>query len=240
MMRRHPGSEAKGIIMAIDYDRLASIDDPRRRYVATQEAVARAGKIILSDALINRDHGGNYVLVYLDKEQLDGVRDENGIVRPAEIRTFKIKILFDEFGNPPKPGTEHKWLFGRTKRDKFGWKISTRQAKEIIRKGNRVELETYHAAKIDNNGCITVPYKDAVHLLDNWGIHYFSNEPISRMREFTRWTKKNPESGEMEHVHNWRYVEVPHGMENKNDAFGDQEKTGAGIGETQGGGKGRR
>jgi hypothetical protein len=225
----------------IDYAALARIPEPGQRHVATKLAIKKVNYVSLSDALVNRNNGGNFVLVYLENESQSGrVDPSTGLTMPNDVRQWKIQILCDEFGNPPKPGDVHKWKFGVTKKDEFGVKLTSRTIKEIRRKGLGHTLEEWHGDTIDEYGCIKLPYKDAVLLLDNYGVHYMSNQPITMMKEITSWQKKNPLNGSMVNVRNWRYREIPPGFEGqlkslkqgqlkpkrkkRNEDIGDQSK----------------
>lgn len=218
----------------IDYAALARIPEPGQRHVATKLAIKKVDYVSLSDALVNRNNGGNFVLVYLENESQSGRLDTNtGITMPNNVRQWKIQILCDEFGNSPVPGEIHKWKFGVAKKDEFGVKLTSRTIKEIRRRGLGETLEEWHGDTIDEYGCITLPYKDAALLLNNNGVHYITNQPITMLKEVTSWQKKNPADGSMVHVRNWRYREIPPGFEGqlrslkpkrkkRNENIGDQ------------------
>jgi hypothetical protein len=212
----------------IDYFALSNIKDAAQRMISVSMAVENAGYICLSDAILHARNGGNLVLHWTDREDEAGREDSDGIIMEGSRRMWKIKILCDEYGNPPVPGDKIKWVFKRTCRDKrTGLKLNSRQIKEMQRMGLGDSLIQYHGAIIDEYECISVGYKDAVTMLRNHGVHYESKLPLSPMKEFTSWRKKNPkyvptkeelstlrrdEIG-LVHVHNWRFMEVPPGYE---------------------------
>jgi len=194
----------------IDYVRLAAIPDLTNRKVAIKDEIANVGYVSITDAFAYRDMGGTVVLEYLEGEQRVGMKNpDTNAIDPTVQRTWKFEVLCDEFGYPPIPGKYEKWLYSRTNRDEYGNKLTSRDIAEMKRRGQGHKLETWHSAKIDEVNCIEVAYADAAILMDNWGVHYESNEPISRRKELgpPRKLQKNGQEG-MRHTHNWRFREV--------------------------------
>lgn len=179
----------------IDYEAITAGTSPERKRRIAQEQIRRVGYVAISDALVNRDRDSIIVLQVLDAMSESGA-----------LPLYKLKIVRDAQGNPPVHGEIYQWKWQVKTRDDFGTKYDTRKINEMLRRGDDDHV-VYHAAKIDKDGCITIPYKDAAMLLANHGIHYESRMPISGMREHSR-DPVVTESGQR-HTWNWLYMEVP-------------------------------
>jgi hypothetical protein len=213
-----------------DFNKFSQLSSPEERYRMLDNSFKEADYLVLSDPFMYRSSGGTEVLQYIEQRVNDGMYNKttgrNDRTKPF---TWRLKLLKHTNGSKPKPGDRIEWVTQRTNKimDK---KIGTTQARDLIRRGDGDRLTHTNAAVLDNDCCFVVGFEDASHLLSNNGVYFRTGYPISNLPEHFR-------TGA---YHNWRYVEVPPGMDNKNDAFADQEKPGAGIVETQGGGKGRR
>jgi hypothetical protein len=179
----------------IDYEQIAAGRSPEHKMRMAQDQIKKVGYVSLSDALANRDRDSVIVL-----QALDAMCAEDRLPR------YKIKILRDAYGYAPEPGDVHEWKWQIKTRDEFGKKYDQSRIHEMVRRGEDTHV-IYHSAVIDEDGCITVGYKDAVMLLNNYGVHWFSHMPISKMRELSR-EPVSTEKGQR-HIHNWRYMEIP-------------------------------
>jgi len=193
----------------IDYEAIAIQPDKRTKLRAASDQFDKVAYINISDALANFERGGDIVLQKLDKEAKNG-RYDSGLKAHTmtKQRQYKIKVLFDRFGQPVKKGDVVEWKFDLRTRDADDRKLSTKDIANIIRTGRGDSLKIMHAAEVDKDGCITVDYQDAAKLLNNWGMHYSGKTPISKMNELSGGPKKTPD-GTMKHIHNWRFMEVP-------------------------------
>jgi hypothetical protein len=197
----------------IDYTALAAIPDEKVRKLSCANMVRAAGYVSISDALVSRLIGGNHVLIHLEREEKEGLPNQGGDIEVGSgrkrTRTWRIKCLKDSWGDPVKPGDQVRWLVHRRNRDDLGLKLRSTDIKDMKRRGTAHKLETHHTAVVDEKGCIELTYADAAMLLDNWGVHFRSGEPISGYREHSSAQKRHPVTGELKHRWNWRYMEIP-------------------------------
>lgn len=188
-----------GRFMDIDWEAIRngrSLEDKRR--IALGELRKCDGHIVISDCLANKKRDGVIFLEILDSK----------IAMRDHVPRYKLRILRDQWGDPPVPGEDHVWRAGTRNRDEFGRKMGSLEIRERMRRGDNSHL-VYHSAVIDQDGCITVPYEDAAMLLNHFGVHYSSGEPLTGLREMSREPTKRASDGAMKIQHNWRYVEVP-------------------------------
>jgi hypothetical protein len=179
----------------IDYEAIASGRSPEHKMRIAQDQIKKVGYVSISDALVNRDRDSVLVLQALDAMDSEG-------------RTQKVKLLVlrNEWGDKPNPGDTHEWKSQIRTRDEFGKKIDQAAIHAMKRRGEDTHV-IYHSSVVDADGCITVSYKDAAMLLGNYGVHWDSGMPISKMREHSR-EPVNVANGQ-KHTWNWRYQEVP-------------------------------
>ena len=178
----------------IDYEAIAAGASPERKQRIARDQMQKVGYVSLSDALVNRGRDSVIVLQVLD------AMNEGG-----SLPLYKLKILRDQWGKPPVPGEDHEWKWQIRSRDDFGKKLDQSKIHEMVRRGDDSHI-IYHRAVIDPDGCITVNYRDAVMLLNNFGVHWDSHMSISKMREHSR-DPQNTAAGQ-QHMWNWRYSEV--------------------------------
>jgi len=179
----------------IDYEKIAAGASPEHKMRIALSEIERVGYVSISDALTNRTRDSVVVLQALESMNAD-----------RSAAPVKLKILRDTWGNPPVPGEIYEWKAGIKTRDVYGKKIDMARIHEMVRRGEDTHIK-YHSAVIDADGCITVPYLDALNLLDNHGVHYVSHRPISKMREHSREPEQT--TAGQQHRWNWLYMEVP-------------------------------
>ena len=181
----------------VPYAEMAKISDSKSR----TDFVRRYfnGKYhCISDALMNRERGGTNALIYIEKQAKDGViNPRTGRVDSEKHPRWKLKVLKDENGNPPICGEYIEWCRDTKNTAPDGRKFTTQEIKKIRQRGETDLLESWGEAQIDEDGCILVGYKDAVTMLDLWGVYYKTNIAI---------TNKPEKRGNKYH---WRYMEVP-------------------------------
>lgn len=119
---------------------------------------------------------------------------------------FKIQVLRDEWGNPPKPGD--KVVHSIPNRN---WRNATStDENNAKRMGNYDkkyrDILTYI---VDEKGCITCSFQSAVHFLNTHGIHSFTDEPITKKPETSSHPVQVKKGSTAEkHVWYWRYKEI--------------------------------
>jgi hypothetical protein len=195
--------------MSIDLRALSLVQNPTERRRLVSQAFNAEDYIELSDVLITRNIAAGIVLKLIEEESKEG-RFDKGTKRrnPAFRRTWRIKVISDEWGTPGVPGTTLEWKAGLRKRNEDGRKFTGWDLNEMARKGNDEEYVIYHAAVLDEDCCITVEAHDAILLLNRFGIHYSTGMPISKFHELGKAPKQAPD-GSMKHKRNWLYAEVP-------------------------------
>ena len=90
--------------------------------------------------------------------------------------------------------------------------MSFREIEDRVRRlpaGSPNRWHVIGSAKVDRNRCISVRFSDAEQLLNLYGIYWLNKTAISKKREVTTHPQRNPETGKMSIVHNWRFIEVP-------------------------------
>jgi hypothetical protein len=175
---------------------------------AIQTELSRVGvnNVAISDCLVNADRDGLVVMRTLH----DHFRQNRDL-------RYKIKVLKDMWGKPVAPGELVRWKFGRRTRDAFGRKYTQDQIKAYTRRGELGQIEIWHDATVDANGCITVGFEDAAILISERGIHYESKAPITRMPEkrdeptYDRYDRDTRKLLGFQHY--WLYEEVPNALE---------------------------
>lgn len=190
----------------IDFSKIAMQSAREYKIKTIRSEIARIGgleKVLLTDCLSNKDRDGLLVMRTLD----DFDKQNGGVLR------YKIKVLKDIWGNPVYPEDIVEWKFERKTRDMFGHKITNRQFKEYVRRGEQREIEVWHEAIVDEKGCIDVPFKDAAILLNTRGVHFMSNQPLTHFPERDRKVTRDhydPEFAKTMGIHHyWRYSECP-------------------------------
>jgi len=199
--------------MEIDLRALALIQSPTEKRRRVQEAFNNADYICLSDLLMDtRNSAVGIILKLLEQEAKEGRFDPaTKRQNPALRRTWRIRVLSDEWGQPMAPGSTLEWKAGLRRRDQDGRKLTGWDIQEMRRRGDDSAYVIYHAAVLDADCCITVESHDAILLLNQWGVHYATGIPISHHKEFGKAPKAAPD-GQMRHRHNWLYQEVPPGV----------------------------
>lgn len=201
--------------MSIEYQALSQITNPTARVEAIVAACEREEYIPLSDAILAAQTGnpvGVEVMKYLSSEATSGLVDpRTGHRNPALRRTFRLRVLFDEWGDPVAADDVIEWKADIKTRDRSGRKYTSTRKKDLARQGLEHEFKIYHSAPVEADGCIVVEFQDASKLLNQHGVHYRTGLPVSRLKEIGS-LRKTPD-GAMKHKRNWRYVEVVPGAE---------------------------
>lgn len=168
---------------------------------ALDNEIERVGYICLTDAIAAYDYGGALMFATFDKSP------------PTE--KYRIRVLKDEWGNPPKPGDKVTRQIEKPRYDRAGRKLRGRAVNDMKRRGiwEKKYIET-REWEIDQFGCIELGWEDAAWLLQSYGVSFETKEGICGRKELSGGPCKAP-SGDMLHVHYWRYEEVPPWVEVK-------------------------
>lgn len=161
----------------------------------------------LGDILANIPYGGQDVMLELGGR----FHDDNQSGLPPEQRfRWRILVLKDEWGNKPRAGDVVVRKIQKKLMDRAGHVIGGDQLsadkltgvydEKWIRKINY---------PVDDRGCITCTFQDAVFFLNTRGVHYKKRKPVgtSIHPEFSTEPVRAPD-GNMLHVHYWLYTEV--------------------------------
>ena len=188
--------------MAIDWTGLQNSPTRAKFFETLKREIARQEYLDLSDIITARGEGGEPVLEYIHKQEVRNAPLGKG-------RMWKLRVIRDEWGNEPPNVKEVTIKRMRPLRDPSGLKITGRKLNDHKRRGTFertfVDVHTY---EVDEYGCITCPFEDAVLLLRGYGVHHASGEPITGRREMSSAPCKAPDGSQL-HVWYWRYVEVP-------------------------------
>lgn len=201
-------------INMFDFEKLANIDEKSKRITFIRQEIKRIGYSPLSEALMNRDNRGTDVLIEIQGFALKGFPDpETGAIMDSlGGQVFTLECLCDEFGEPVKPGDKITWkrqINNRENGDK-GKKINHKKIKDRVRrlrKGDHNPWEEMSAKVIDKYGCITLNYESACQLLNNSGVYWYNDSPITGKNEVEKHPRKTSR-GERT-IRNWRFKEVP-------------------------------
>ncbi len=158
----------------------------------------------LSSCMAATTQGGVYVMQALEARYL-GDRD-----MPPEGRIrWTLRVLSDEWGRPVVPGQtiirkvqlplEHGPGKPLTSEEINIDKMDGVYDKKWLRKIPYI---------VDEKGCITCEYQDAVYFLRSFGVHGKSGARMSMHVNSTSGDPVKTPDGQMCHVHYWRYKEV--------------------------------
>jgi len=167
------------------------------RLEALDQEIERVESVLLTDAITHDRYGGALVSETLANE-------------PAfKDAKWKIRVLKDEWGNPPKPGDLVVRKIQRNLVDRAGRKLRSNAVNAMKRQGS---FEKKYIDKrefvVDDKGCIECGYGDAIWFLRVRGVHYKTGEGLGGFREHSSGPCKSP-NGDLLHIHYWRYSEAP-------------------------------
>jgi len=167
------------------------------RLEALDQELERVNYVLLTDAITHMNYGGSLVMETLANEPVHS------------NKKWKIQVVKDEWGNPPKPGDVITRKIQRKLVDRAGRKLRSNAVNAMKRQGS---FERRYIDKrefvVDDKGCIECSYDDAGWFLSTYGVHYESGEGLGGHRELSSDVCKAPD-GNMLHVHYWRYSEAP-------------------------------
>ncbi len=169
----------------------------------------------MSDLLDPTNGGQHFMIALEDRYNKDRKWPEHMKFK------WRLKVNYDEWGNPPVPG--ESVVVERRRKHEFspGKPLTTHDINRAMIDGT-YKRDWYDRVEypIDEKGCITVEYEDAAYLLRRWGIHGKSGAVLSmykasenssgeklRRRELSGAPQKAPDGNQL-HVWYWRYKEV--------------------------------
>ena len=187
----------------INYSAIANQRGMNEKINILQDEIARVEYISLTDALMYRKEGGQFMLEFLDDESKSGF---------GEKRTWKIKMLRHPDGREVKKGDVFTRTIQKPLRH-FADKRKKLSSKDINNMRIRGDFEDKYIVKkefiADTDGCITCDYDDAGWWLMTHGVHYQTNYGICGKRELSGG------DGRSRAQWNWLCKEVPPWKKNK-------------------------
>jgi len=172
-----------------------------------KQCISAGDPPLLSDAIAGFDKGGVHILEALaEKYHLDRDMPENMRFR------WKIFCKRDEWGNAPSPGDivyrkVQKPLMHAPGKPALSSELSL----DIINGTYNEKWCRFIPYEVDEKGCITCEFQDAVHFIRCWGIHPNSGlggPPLSmHLREQSQEPVMAPDGNKL-HVWYHRYVEI--------------------------------
>jgi hypothetical protein len=190
-------------VKRIDFPRIAAATNRELRLATFDEERARCGNhVILTDALLSSRSMGTMILEILDYEEKQA--------RGVNVDSWRLLVLTDEWGHVPQPGELVTREVFNGYRDKLGRKLTARGAQSALQAGRRDEFYTYRRYTVDERGCITCGYTDAVTFLNDFGVTYHTGGRIALCSrpELSNGPCRAPD-GSQKHVHYWRFMEIP-------------------------------
>jgi hypothetical protein len=131
----------------VDYGKIGALPSIDARIQEVEDQLRNVGYVSITDALSNYKRGGSVVFEALAEDQKRSMYGE-------QPRTWKIKMLCDQWGQPYKPGDKVEWE-SKGSIVFRGRKLNIQQIKDMIRRGERDKLYHKHSYTVDADGCIT-------------------------------------------------------------------------------------
>jgi len=145
-------------------------------------------------------------------------KDENATLHVMEILASKqypfvwrIQHLRDEWGNSMKPGEKvtRSIPINRQKRD--GDLVTPREMSKARKDGSYgKKFERRKEFALDEKGCFTCEYDDAIYFLNNWGYNRKTKTAVTNKSEYSYEPAdlRDPTKGQKKHIRYWRYAEM--------------------------------
>jgi len=155
----------------------------------------------LSDFLSECTSWGGMPLQYIGEAE-----DEKTKYGDGSPMMFTLQVFFDEWGHKYQPGDFVTRLVPNGK-----WRNATSQDESAAKRNGTYDKKYKNILKfkVDERGCIKCPFQSAVYFLNQYGVHSYSKEPLTKKQEFsTEPLRVSPLDTQMLHVRYWRFQEV--------------------------------
>lgn len=164
------------------------------------DCVARDEAPFLSNLIIEGDSWGCRPLMIIGESELQRASDGEQLLK------FKLKCRCDQWGAELNPGSivTH---FVPSKAWKGASPKDESRAKQIGQYDRLYKKALQY--KVDEKGCISVPFHSASYFIQQYGVHPITKMPITKKQELSIEPVLVKKGGtEKKHVHYWRFEEV--------------------------------
>lgn len=189
----------------LNLDSISNIKDVGKRadtIVRMIEACAPDDPPLLSDLLARVNDVGGVLLQVLGEHQ------QNKIMNSGQQIKWKIKVLRDEWGNPPAPGDEVIRLVQRKLLDSNKLPIQPDDLSVSMVDGSYEDrFFDKIVFPVDEKGCIECNFNAAVSFLNLYGLHAHTKKPLTMKPEHSKEPVDAP-NGTKIHVWYRKYQEV--------------------------------
>lgn len=171
----------------IDYNELIREPDLKHNIGIVKEHIAKAQIPCLSDAIVRRQRGGQYVIKALHEEiTRKGLMDPTTrrLNDPSEYK-WKLKCIAHKDGRPPQPGDKISYVV-HTATTYQGIPVSNTIIQDLAREG--ISLKQIRDYVLDDDCCFTCTFDPALYFLTQFGVHYDTGQmlaPINKDRDCT-------------------------------------------------------
>jgi hypothetical protein len=186
----------------IDWVRLAEMKDPtlQREYVTDCLRGLAPSDLSLSDLIINH-------LTHQPVLTLLAEKDESDRQSMRQPWVWRIQVLRDEWGDVPQPGDVVARVVPKNRKTRQGPVSASDFNRAMVDGSFSQKYEDRREYKVDDKGCILVPFGDAVFFLQHYGYNSVTGHAVCGKPEFSEEPVKCPRGGQR-HVHYWRYSEI--------------------------------
>lgn len=188
--------------MHFDLNQFRSIVDRNEKIDAIKSALYQAPEDdppYLSDLIVSDDDAITVALSDMEQEAMRTRRD--GL-------TWRLLVIRDEWGNVPQPGEAIDRIIPINRKTRDGKPVSAKDINRAMVDGSySKKYEDNRSYTIDEKGCISCSFSDAVYFLKHWGIHGKTRTGITYHPEHSQEPCIAP-NGQKLHVWYWRFAEV--------------------------------
>jgi len=163
----------------VDYASINSQPTSDQKLDLINREIKRLQVPSITDALVNRNSGGQRMLERLDNASKEGIYDPDTDSYTDVKATWKLKKLKNENGSTPKPGDVVRVKYFKTARNPAKKKMGANDIEMLTRRGLGSHYERFHTKTLDANCCAEFDYPDASQLLTQFGIHYEHGYPLN-------------------------------------------------------------
>lgn len=164
----------------VDYGTIGVQPTNNQKIEMIQREIIRVKVPSLTDALTNRESGGQKMLETLDKARKEGEYNPDEGSYDNSVKKWKLRKIQNEDGSPVKPGQNIRIKYFQTTRNQAGLKMGANDIESLKRRGLGAHYERYHSVNLDSDCCAEFDYADAITLLTQFGIHYQHRYPLNK------------------------------------------------------------